>query len=344
MVLLALLATGCGTSTSAAKKQAVAGGAPLVHLPADQAAHSSAGNEWWYVVGHLRSGSRLFGYEMTVFKLNHIRPPHFTTPISLYRTDIAITDVTNHRFHQTVSYYFPTNAHVSTTSLKVKVGTASLTGASPNSMVLRASLPRGAISIRLASQRPAMDVGGRGYIPFGNAFTYYYSLTDLASNGTIRLGKQTYQVTGTSWMDHQWGNWSWSTIRGWTWMAFQLNSGTQLSVFDFRGTHTRVRAASILTPSGATRTIHGISITPTGHWTSPHTGARYPSGWIVRIPRVRAVLRIRPDVLDQELFFPASKAASYWEGSGHITGTYNGKSTSGLSYTELTGFAGTGAP
>src|SRR5579875_467818 len=39
------------------------GGAPLVHLPADQAAHANARNEWWYVVGHLRSGGRTFGYE-----------------------------------------------------------------------------------------------------------------------------------------------------------------------------------------------------------------------------------------------------------------------------------------
>src|SRR3981189_2059349 len=38
----------------------------FVHLPADQAAHPNAAQEWWYVVGHLNAHGHRFGYEVTI--------------------------------------------------------------------------------------------------------------------------------------------------------------------------------------------------------------------------------------------------------------------------------------
>jgi hypothetical protein len=38
----------------------------FVHLPADQAAHPSAPNDWWYVVGHLNAHGHRFGYEVMI--------------------------------------------------------------------------------------------------------------------------------------------------------------------------------------------------------------------------------------------------------------------------------------
>ena len=38
----------------------------FVHLPADQAAHPEARQEWWYVVGHVDAPGHRFGYEVTI--------------------------------------------------------------------------------------------------------------------------------------------------------------------------------------------------------------------------------------------------------------------------------------
>lgn len=335
-LLGAAVVAGCGstqvTSTSASS--------PLVHLPADSANHPKMNNEWWYVVGHLRSGTRTFGFETTIFRFSHIIPPGFSAPVSILRTDIAITDETGKRFLHQVTYHFPQEATVSNDTLHLVVGAASLDGSSIRNMTLRSSLTGGAIDLSLSSRRAPMYVGGRGYLPFGNGFTYYYSLTDLATSGTLRLGGHLYHVSGISWLDHQWGNWNWRTIRGWTWMALQLSNGVQLSVFDFRSTVTRVKAASVLLANGKLRTIRSISVTPLGHWLSPHTGARYPSGWIVRIPSAGATLRVEPAVKDQEVTAEGERAGSYWEGSGRVAGTFKGRTVTGLSYTELTGYAG----
>jgi predicted secreted hydrolase len=332
---------GCGSASTASQKNVGSEPAPLVHFPADQASHTNAANEWWYVVGHLRSGSRTFGYEMTIFKFAHITPPGFSLPVSVFRTDVAITDEATHRFHQHVSYYFPQSASLSTKRLAVHVGSESLTG-SPSAMHLSDSLPAhvGGVNLTLHSRRTPMYVGGRGYLPFGNGFTYYYSLTDLSTAGTLQLGGHTYSVTGLSWLDHQWGNWKWSAIRGWTWMALQLNNGVQMSVFDFRSTTNRQRAVSAITPDGKTHTIRRMTLVSTGTWKSPHTGGLYPSGWVIRIPSLHARFTVSPSVRDQELAVPGQNRGSYWEGSGTLTGVYGGKHVTGKTYTELTGYAG----
>ena len=186
-----------------------------------------------------------------------------------------------------------------------------------------------------------MYVGGRGYIKMGDGYSYYYSLTDLRAHGTITVGGTSYATTGISWLDHQWGRWTWQTIRGWTWMALQLGNGVQLSVFDFRSTRSHVKAASVLQANGRLLTLGRTTITSTGKWRSPHSGAVYPSGWIVTIPRVHATLHVTPTVKDQEVTAPGQLRISYWEGSGRIRGTYQGQPVTGLSYTELTGYAGT---
>ena len=333
-LLLALGLAACGSATQASQRSS----APLVHLPADQASHPGAPNEWWYVVGHLQAGGRTFGYEVTLFRFHQVRLPGFSEPVTLDRTDVAITDEKTRRFYHRITYYFPQSADLSSQTLHVRVGHATLAGPSPRNMSLRAAIRPGSIDLHLSSQRPAMDVGGRGYLPFGDGYTYYYSLTDLATTGTITVAGETYRVTGISWLDHQWGAWSWQAVRGWTWMALQLDNGVQMSVFDFRSTASRVKAASVLLADGRLRTLRRASLTPVGTWRSPHTHALYPSGWVVRIPALRATLHVEPTVLDQEMTEPSEPRASYWEGSSRAKGTFLGKPVSGLGYTELTGY------
>lgn len=344
-----LVLAGCGSSAApaapnrpAAVGVASSNAGSLVHLPQDQAAHPASANEWWYVVGHLFSGVHRFGYEMTVFRVSHVRPPGAapgSPPVTLYRTDLAITDQRHKVFHQKLSYYFPQSARMSSSTLHVHVGNASLSGATPASMQLGFTMPGGSARLHLASQRPAMAVGGRGYLRFSNGFTYYYSLTDLATTGKLTLGGRRYAVKGTSWLDHQWGNWSWLGVRGWTWMALQLSNNTQLSVFNIRSPSGPTPGASVLLTSGKLVSLRDVRFRRLGTWTSPHTRAVYPSGFVVTIPAMKARLTVVPTVKDQELWLPAQPRGSYWEGSATVTGTWGNRPVTGLAYTELTGYA-----
>lgn len=311
---------------------------PLVRLPADQAAHPHVHNEWWYVVGHLKSGRRTFGYELTIFKFTNIRPPGFSTPLSLYRTDVALTDEQGKRFYHHLTPYFPNSATVSDRSLSIHIGPTVLRGTSLHDMHLQTRVASSSFNLHLNSTRPPLYVGGRGYLPFGKGFTYYYSLTDIATTGTLRFKGSSYSVTGVSWMDHQWGNWAWNDISGWTWMCLQLDNGIQLSVFDFRGYGRHTQAANILNRQGKTIVTTNTTIRPSGTWTSPHTTGVYPASETVAVPTARAHLVVKPTISDQELVFPQDKRGSYWEGSSTVSGTYAGKRVTGVAYLELTGY------
>ena len=87
-----------------------------------------------------------------------------------------------------------------------------------------------------------------------------------------------------------------------------------------------------------------ITISPTGSWTSPRSGATYPSGWALRIASVGLDARLDPILLDQELDTSKSTGVIYWEGAVSVVGTMGGKPVSGHGYVELTGYARTVAP
>jgi len=331
LALLIALA-GCGSSASGTAKVTT-----LVHLPADQAAHASAHNEWWYLVGHLQSGNRHFGFETTVFRFHNVKLPGFASSVSLFRSDVALTDIAAETYAQHVTYYFPGSVTASTGSLDVVTPKASLQAAG-GGMTLKSSVSGDRLTLHLISHRTPLLVGGRGYIPLGNGHSYYYSLTDLTASGTLRSGGKTLKVRGIAWLDHQWGNWGWGSIRGWTWMALQLKNGVQLSLSDFRGTTRQVREANVSLGNNRQATVLSLSVAHTGTWTSPHDHAVYPSGWVVRIPRYHAILHITPSVKDQEMIVPQEVVGSYWEGAGTITGSWAGKPVTGLSYTELVGY------
>ena len=76
-----------------------------------------------------------------------------------------------------------------------------------------------------------------------------------------------------------------------------------------------------------------------GEWTSGRTGARYPSGWHVRVTADALDLTVLPTVRDQELHTRATTGVVYWEGSETVTGTQAGRAVAGRGYVELTGYA-----
>jgi predicted secreted hydrolase len=77
-------------------------------------------------------------------------------------------------------------------------------------------------------------------------------------------------------------------------------------------------------------------------WTSPHTGAVYPSGWRLHVagrPDLglpSAALELTPLLLDQELAF---ERKPYWEGAVLVEGVLDGAPARGHGYVELTGYA-----
>ena len=297
----------------------------FVHLPADQAAQPSAADEWWYVVGHLNADDHRFGYEV------QIGGP---APYVL----IAITDKTTGAYYSQSQFYPPDQTSFSTTALDVRTPSATLSGPM-DAMRLHARLPAGEINLTLSARGPALYNNGTGLMPFLGGTSYYYSLPRLASRGTLTENDHTYPVTGESWLDRQWGTWDWSTLQKWTWMALQLSNGDRINLWDNFAQGGEFHYATVLHPDGTEEivAINPLADGTSDFWTSPATGNRYGTRWIVNIPALDASLTVVAQPQGQEIQWNSWLFKGIYEGASSVTGRYRGKPITGQAYVEQLG-------
>jgi predicted secreted hydrolase len=310
---------------------------PPVNLPRDAEPHDAL-TEWWYVTGHLRSAdAREFGFEFTIFQSRREGTP------AGYLAHFAVSDVGGQRFSHQARFTQASPAN----GLPLQIGDWSLRRDGDAEVIEARMLPGpGAdpgfeLQLRLVDEKPAALHHG-GYIDMGAlGGSYYYSRTRLRVGGHLReVGAEPNEVRGQAWMDHQWGNFVVAGAGGWDWYALQLDDRTELMLYVLRGPAGDVTAAygSHVLADGSVRDVGPgeVAVEALGRWTSPHTGAVYPSGWSVRLADGRRLV-LTPRLLDQELYFPdGTPSPVYWEGAVTIEGDQTG-----LGYVELTGYAGT---
>ncbi|HEY6013565.1 MAG TPA: lipocalin family protein, partial [Candidatus Limnocylindrales bacterium] len=200
------------------------------------------------------------------------------------------------------------------------------------------------LDLALRATKPAALHGDGGWIDFGPAGgSYYYSRTSMTASGTLLLDGTPLAVTGSAWFDHQWGDFISVGGGGWDWFAVNLDDGTDLTlslVRDADGTYPLIYG-TVVAPDGTVVHLdrHAFTVTTTGHWTSPATGATYPAGWAVDVPGLGLAVELAPTVADQELDTRATTGVVYWEGSQRVTATRHGVGLGGEAYVELTGYA-----
>jgi predicted secreted hydrolase len=175
--------------------------------------------------------------------------------------------------------------------------------------------------------------------------SHYYSMTRLRTTGWLRYAGRRLRVTGTSWMDHEFGSDELQADQaGWDWFSLQLDDRREIMDYRLRrkdGSLTPESSGSLIDPRGAVRFLarEDVVVETTGTWKSPHTGGTYPSGWHVRVRSAHLDVMLVPVLLDQELA-NTSGGTSYWEGAVDINDAATGRHL-GDGYVELTGYAGT---
>lgn len=188
-------------------------------------------------------------------------------------------------------------------------------------------------------------VWGTGIVPNAadtslDKANYYFSFTRLKASGTITLKGQQYAVTGTTWMDHEYGNFGGTTsdtrIR-WRLTDMQLDNGYSISVSGTIGENYKpqigVAVAATVTLQDAAGNLYYEpgTITPTGTlWTSPRSGQVYAHQFQVEIPSFEARLTVTTRVPDQEF----ASGAPVYEGTAGAQGTLLGQQVSGDAWIE----------
>ena len=208
---------------------------------------------------------------------------------------------------------------------------------------LRASTDRAGIELTLNGTKPVALHGENGVDPKGpepgNA-SYYYSLTRLAATGTIRVAGEEFDVSGTAWMDREWGTSALSPdLAGWDWFGLQLSDNREIMYYRLRtedGETSPFSGGSLLQADGTRIALNtqDVILTPLEYWSSPASGSRYPVAWQLELPAEEMTLEVRPYLQEQEL----NLTVRYWEGAVNITGNQRGTRISGEGYVELTGY------
>jgi len=320
-------------------------------FPADHGAHPAFQTEWWYYTGNLEDAAgRRFGYQFTVFRrallASEIAPASEWRASQAYMAHFTVTDVAGGAFFQ--AQRFSRGAAglagaIAAPRYRVWLDDWAATAVDDGArqITLVADSADAAVNLSLEQRKPPALHGDRGLSPKsaepGNA-SYYYSLTRLATTGTIRIGDAVYEVSGASWMDHEFSTSALGkNAQGWDWFGLQLDDGRDLMLGKIRlqdGGTEPAFSGLLIEPGGTARYLDSTQfvIEATRWWTSPHTGATYPAAWTLHIDLpddAPLTLQVVPLLADQEL----REGIVYWEGAVRVEGE-----AAGYGYAELTGY------
>ena len=328
------------------------------NFPRDHGAHRDFQTEWWYYTGNVADASgRRFGYQFTMFRRAIAAEGDATSaPESEFRTaqvymvHFTLSDIESQMFYHEqrlsrggagLAFALPDDRQPDTAYQVVLEDWIVQAAGAPDTYSLSAVSSKGfAVDFTLTDAKGPMLQGEDGLSAksgeAGNA-SYYYSLPRLLTEGTITVGDETFAVSGASWMDHEFSTSALGrNALGWDWFGLQFDDGRELMVGQIRllgGGKEPAFGGLLIEADGTSRYLASdeFTITPTGEWISPHTGATYPAGWRIAILGGGGfTFDVTPLQADQELH---DSDPSYWEGAVALSG-----GVTGYGYAELTGY------
>jgi predicted secreted hydrolase len=315
-----------------------------IQFPRDEQAHDKI-IEWWYWNGHLNGddGNR-YAFMDCLFqaKPKKVKLPFFKVPLAkAYFSHSIVSDIKKQKVYPTVDYL----SLISGESFKRPllfvdyINTDFFDGYTVSAMEETAPfqyrLRAKNFDLNLISTKKPFLENGQGYLNvMAGRGTYYYSLTNLKTEGIIRINGQEIKVKGKSWMDHQWADAPYVQDK-WNWFSIQLKNNIEIVCFEYSGAKKTSALAGISYPDGRSENFSHVIFTPLGEkWISPRTRASYPLSWLIEIPARKIKLKVEPLIKNQEMMFGT---LNYWEGPLKVSGSFGGKKVTGQGFLELVG-------
>ena len=323
-------------------------------FPRDFGAHEDYQTEWWYYTGNLETETgRPFGFQLTFFRQALAPNPQPEAGRSgwrsnqIYSAHFTLSDIAETRFYPFERFSRGTVelAGAAADPYHVWLENWSATEVEPGKVWLQAESGDVGLDLTVTQSLPPILQGDRGWSVKGSEpgnASYYYSLVQQPTAGTLTIAGKSYPVHGLTWKDHEYSTSSLSAgTVGWDWFSIQLQNGSALMLYALRhedGSLEPASAGTSIAADGSTQSLSGSDwqVKVLNTWKSPQSGAVYPAKWSIAIPKLDLTLQAQPLMPNQEL---KTTAATYWEGAVEFKGTQAGQPIAGKGYVELTGYA-----
>ncbi len=321
-----------------------------IEFPRDHLAHPEFRNEWWYLTGNLKDdkGDR-YGFQVTFFRIANsadsasIESNWNTRQFYMGHFAITAGKAAAISAHERFSRAGAGLAGTAENPARVWLEDWQLqqNPNDPKRWTLSVAQGGEGLSLELTQRKPLVLQGDEGLSRKSddpcNA-SYYYSLSRLATHGQLRVGDQSFDVTGDTWLDREWSSSALSADQsGWDWFALQMNDGRELMYYRLRsktGQTDEHSYAVVIGVDGQKDIVDASEIThQVSRWWQSSEGSRYPVAGSLEIPGSDfGKIYYEPLIDDQELLL----TVRYWEGAIQLRNEA-GRET-GRGYLELTGY------
>ncbi len=285
-----------------------------ISFPADHGPHPASNVEWWYTTSIVGDGH---GHRYAVF---------FTIwaqPLGLVARSNVVDLGADRIVHASEGARLgPRKAG----ALSLAVDTARLRfseRAPYGAFSIRAGGKRDGLDMVLVPQKPYVLQGRSGVIQQSvGGPSSYYSATRMAVIGTLTIAGRAVPVSGSSWLDHQWGGFG--KVRKalrWDWFSCRFADRSELMLYRFLDLSNRplVRydTGTFVDPDGTPHAVARFRVDQIGASVRP-PGApiAYPQRWRIRVPGQSLDLSISP--LARHQYLANRFVAGFWEGAARI--------------------------
>ena len=209
----------------------------IISFPTDEGRHPGEPIEWWYTAGHLTGDNSRTAYS---FMLTYFYYP-------AYGYDgFRILNVSNEEagifYSETAAVNYNIMAEDSLNIQALTMGgnsefwlnkTGSDDSAIPFEYIISAESDRNKLDLEYESLKPPLILGENGYFQQGtSSYTYYYSLTKSLVTGTLTIDGTPEPVSGTAWVDRQYGTFNPLTEEDYEWFYIQLSNDMDINIYN----------------------------------------------------------------------------------------------------------------
>lgn len=327
-----------------------------LRFPRDHGAHPQWRTEWWYLTGWLENpAGALWGFQVTFFRTRVDEAQGIQSRLAakqLLMAHAALSDIgaAKHWHDQRLARWngLPPTApdqdnNVAEHDTDARVGQWRLWRAPDGRYHTRLSSKDFALDLQAKPTQGLLLQGKEGFSqkgPDASQASFYVTEPQLQVQGTVRQGKQSLQLKGRAWLDHEWSE---ALLHpqavGWDWVGMNLDDGSTLTAFQLRrgdGSALWV-GGSWRAPGQSTRVFAPgeVVFEPLRHWNSPRHRARYPVQWRLITPVGEWSINSLLD--DQEMGGLGQSGPVYWEGLSELLNPQSQRR--GLGYLEMTGYS-----